>query len=40
MSSSCSSRVMRVSCHAWRPSRYGELAATATCAPAMAWAAL
>ena len=39
VSVACSNSGMRVSCQSWRPSRNGELAATATCTPAMACAA-
>ena len=35
----CSNSVIRVSCHNCLPNRYGELAASATWTPAMAWAA-
>ncbi len=39
VSVACSKSGMRVSRHSSRPSRYGELAATATWAAAMAWEA-
>ena len=39
VSVACSNSVIRVSSHSRRPNRYGELAATATWMPAMAWAA-
>ncbi len=39
VSVACSNRVIRVSSHSCRPNRNGELAATATWTPAMAWAA-
>ena len=39
VSVACSNKVIRVSSHSCRPNRNGELAARATCTPAMAWAA-
>ena len=39
VSVACSNSVSLVSRHSSRPNRNGELAATATCTPAMAWAA-
>jgi len=39
VSVACSNSVIRVSCHSCFPNRNGELAASATCTPAIAWAA-
>ncbi len=39
VSVACSNSVILVSCHSCLPNRYGELAASATCTPAMDWAA-
>ncbi len=39
VSVACSNSVIRVSCHSCLPNRNGELAPSATCTPAMAWAA-
>jgi hypothetical protein len=39
VSVACSNSAMRVSRHSSRPKKKGEFAATATCTPAIAWAA-